>query len=396
MSFNFDNIITRRNSGSYKWDSTDDPKSLPMWVADMDFKTAPVIIDALEQRVRHGIFGYTKKVPDEYFSATQTWFATRHRFDIHREWILYTSGVVPALSAILRAVTAPGDKVLIQTPVYNCFYSSIRNMGCEFLENPLIQIDGRFEMDFTDLEQKAALPGVKVLLLCNPHNPVGRAWTANELRRLGEICQRHHVLVISDEIHCDLVFPHHQHQPYATLGADFLAQSITCLSPSKTFNIAGLQIANIVVSDPALRRQVDKALNIHEVCDVNPFGVTATIAAYTKGAEWLEALRDYLYENYQLVSNFLNKELPELKLTKQDATYLAWIDCRALNIKSTMIAEHLSEEVHLLINEGTLYGEAGEGFIRLNIACPRQILTEGLIRLKTGLNSLASSGKALS
>lgn len=394
MSFNFDNITPRRNSGSYKWDSTDDPESLPMWVADMDFKTAPAIIEALEQRVRHGIFGYTK-VPDEYFSATQTWFSIRHRFEIQREWILYTSGIVPALSAILRAVTVPGDTVLIQTPVYNCFYSSIRNMGCEFLENPLIQIDGRFEMDFTDLEQKAALPGVKVLLLCNPHNPVGRAWTANELRRLGEICQRYHVLVISDEIHCDLVFPHHQHQPYATLGADFLAQSITCLSPSKTFNIAGLQIANIVVADPALRRQVDKALNIHEVCDVNPFGVTATIAAYTKGTEWLEALRDYLYENYQLVSNFLNKELPELKLTKQDATYLAWIDCRALNIKSTMIAEHLSENVHLLINEGILYGEAGEGFIRLNIACPRQTLTKGLIRLKTGLNSLASSGKAL-
>jgi len=313
---------------------------------------------------------------------------TRHGFEIDRDWILYTSGVVPALSAILRAVTAPGDKVLVQTPVYNCFYSSIRNMGCEFIENPLAQIDGQFEMDFADLEQKAALPGVKALLLCNPHNPVGRAWTATELCRLGEICQRHSLVVISDEIHCDLVFPDHKYQPYAALGAEFQARSITCLSPSKTFNIAGLQIANIVIADAVLRSQIDKALNIHEVCDVNPFGVTATIAAYTQGAEWLDALRHYLYQNYELVENFISKELPALKLTKQDATYLAWIDCSALNIKSALIAQHLSEKVHLLVNEGTLYGETGEGFIRLNMACPRQVLTEGLIRLKSGLNTL--------
>lgn len=390
MSFDFDSITPRHNSGSYKWDTADDPELLPMWVADMDFKTAPAIIDALEQRVHHGIFGYTK-VPDAYYSATQHWFATRHQFEIAREWMLYTSGVVPALSAILRAVTNPRDKVLVQTPVYNCFFSSIRNMGCEILENPLIQIDGRFEMDFADLEQKAALPDVKTLLLCNPHNPVGRAWTATELRRLGEICQRHNVLVISDEIHCDLVFPHQKHQPYATLGADFLTQSVTCISPSKTFNIAGLQIANTVVADPTLRSRIDKALNIHEVCDVNPFGVTATIAAYTKGAEWLDALRHYLYENYQLVADFLSRELPILKLIKQDATYLVWIDCRSLGVSSAVITQQLSEKVHLLVNEGTLYGVAGEGFIRLNMACPRQVLAEGLVRLKSGLDTMSSS-----
>ncbi|WP_320151183.1 MalY/PatB family protein [uncultured Tolumonas sp.] len=395
MNFDFDSITPRQNSSSYKWDISDDPKLLPMWVADMDFKTAPAIIEALEQRVRHGIFGYTK-VPATYFSAIQHWFTTRHQFEIAREWILYTSGVVPALSAILRAVTNPGDKVLVQTPVYNCFFSSIRNMGSEILENPLIQIDGRFEMDFADLEQKASLPGVKALLLCNPHNPVGRAWTATELRRLGEICQRYKVLMISDEIHCDLVFPHQKHQPYATLGADFLAQSITCLSPSKTFNIAGLQIANIVVADPALRSRIDKALNIHEVCDVNPFGVTATIAAYTKGTEWLDALRHYLYENYLLVEDFLSRELPALRLTKQEATYLAWIDCRSLGVCSAVMTQQLSEKAHLRVNEGTLYGGAGEGFIRLNIACPRQVLTEGLVRLKSGLNVISSSDKSLS
>lgn len=391
MSFDFDSITPRQNSGSYKWDISNDPELLPMWVADMDFKTAPAIIDALEQRVRHGIFGYTK-VPDAYYSATQHWFVTRHQFNIEREWMLYTSGVVPALSAILRAITEPGDKVLVQTPVYNCFFSSIRNMGCEILESPLIQHEGRFEMDFADLEQKAALPDVRALLLCNPHNPVGRAWTATELHRLGEICQRHGVLVISDEIHCDLVFPHQKHQPYATLGAEFLTQSITCLSPSKTFNIAGLQIANIVVADPVLRSRIDKALNIHEVCDVNPFGVTATIAAYTNGAEWLDALRHYLYENYQLVTDFISKELPALKLTIQEATYLTWIDCRALGISSAVITRQLSEKAHLLVNEGSLYGSPGEGFIRLNIACPRQVLAEGLLRLKSGLNAMASPG----
>ena len=294
MSFDFDSITPRQNSGSYKWDISDDPELLPMWVADMDFKTAPAIIDALEQRVCHGIFGYTK-VPDAYYSATQLWFVTRHQFNIEREWMLYTSGVVPALSAILRAVTKPGDKVLVQTPVYNCFFSSIRNMGCEILESPLIQHESRFEMDFADLEAKAALPDVKALLLCNPHNPVGRTWTATELRRLGNICQRHQVLVISDEIHCDLVFPHQKHQPYATLGAEFLAQSVTCLSPSKTFNIAGLECSIAIIPNAEIR---ERFLTAGEGMSgwVNVMGLTAGMEAYKSGQAWLDELLVYLDE----------------------------------------------------------------------------------------------------
>lgn len=384
MSFSFDTVVPRRGTGSYKWDSSGDTESLPMWVADMDFKTAPAIVDALEQRVRHGIFGYTK-VPDAYYEALISWFHRRHQFSIERDWVLYTSGVVPAISAVLKALTQPGDGVIIQTPVYNCFFSSIRNMECRAVESPLVCIDGHYEMDFADLEHKASAPDVSVMLLCNPHNPVGRAWTVPELQTVGDICRRHGVVVVSDEIHCDLVFPGEQHQPFAGLGDDFLHNSVTCSAPSKAFNIAGLQIANIVAADPDIRARIDKALNIHEVCDVNPFGVEALIAAYNDSEEWLDALRGYLYENYQTVKRFVQEQLPELAVTEQEATYLAWIDCRSLNLSSDEIVKELETEGHLLVSGGTLYGEAGEGFIRLNMACPKDVLLDGLMRIKTTL-----------
>ncbi len=384
--FNFDEIVPRRGTGSYKWDSSDDTDSLPMWVADMDFQTAPVIVDALERRVRHGIFGYTK-VPESYYSALINWFERRHHFSIEREWVLYTSGVVPAVSAIIKALTKPGEGVLIQTPVYNCFFSSIRNMECQIVESPLICTNGYFEMDFDDLEQKVSDPNVTVMLLCNPHNPVGRAWTKDELTKLGEICFRHGVKVISDEIHCDLVFPGVEHLAFASLGEEFLANSVTCNSPSKSFNIAGLQIANIIIADADIRVKVDKVLNIHEVCDVNPFGVEALIAAYNEGAEWLDALRKYLYANYQLVNDFIKNNLPELILIKQKATYLAWIDCRNTGLSSKEIAHRLQSDAHLIISEGTSYGKAGEGYIRLNMACPRDVLLDGLTRIKNVLGN---------
>lgn len=385
-SFDFDTIIPRRGSNSYKWDSSDDPASLPMWVADMDFKTAPAVIEALQQRVAHGVFGYTK-VPDAYYQALIDWFWRRHQFAIERDWVIYTSGVVPAISAILKALTKPGEGVIIQTPVYNCFFSSIRNMECQLVENPLLCRDGLFEMDFADLEQKAADPNVKVLLLCNPHNPVGRAWTEEELVRVGEICLRHQVTVVSDEIHCELIYEGHQHHCFASLRAEFLANSITCNSPSKAFNIAGLQIANIVAADPELRAKVDKAINIHEVCDVNPFGVDALIAAYNEGEDWLDELVVYLHENYLTLVDFMREELPELKVTVAQATYLAWIDCRALGLSSDNLSQRLKERSHLIISSGTDYGEVADGYIRLNMACPRAQLLDGLARLKQALKA---------
>jgi len=288
-------------------------------------------------------------------------------------------------------VTEPGDKVIVQTPVYNCFFSSIRNMNCQIVENELMDRDVHFEMDFADLEQKLADPRVKALLLCNPHNPVGRVWTAQELRRLGDLCIKHYVLVISDEIHCDLTFPDQQHLPFASLGKAYRDHSVTCVSPSKSFNIAGLQIANIICNQPELRRKIDKALNIHEVCDVNPFGVTALIAAYNEGVEWLDNLRTYLYQNYLVVQDYIATELPFLHLTKQEATYLAWIDCRALARTSDELARLLEAQSHLLLSSGTTYGAAGDGYLRLNMACPRSVLLDGLNRMKKALADVEHS-----
>lgn len=386
-TFDFDTIINRHHTGSAKWDSPHDESVLPMWVADMDFRTAPSIIDALQCRVEHGIFGYAS-VPDAYFQAVIDWFTRRHGFAMQREWILYTSGVVPALSAILKAVTQPGDGVIVQTPAYNCFFSSVRNMQCQLVENPLINRDGFYEMDFDHLEKVAAQPHVTAMILCNPHNPVGRAWREQELRRVGEICFQHGVMVISDEIHCDLMFPGQTHQPFAALGEAFLRHSVTTHSPSKSFNIAGLQIANIIAADERIRARVDRALNIHEVCDVNPFGVTALIAAYNDSEAWLDALTGYLHQNYELVRDFIATHLPQLQLTQQQATYLAWIDCRSLAMSSTQLTERLRQEGKLMLNAGTVYGDAGEGYLRLNMACPREQLMDGLNRLRAVISQL--------
>lgn len=384
--FDFDQIIERQGSGSVKWDSVENPSILPMWVADMDFRAAPAIVDALQKRVEHGIFGYAK-VPDAYYEATVNWFSRKHSFHIERDWILYTSGVVPAISAILKAITNPGDGVIVQTPVYNCFFSSIRNMGCQLVENPLVNCDGHYQVDFEDLENKASRSDVTVMMLCNPHNPVGRAWTKQELVRIGEICFKHGVKVISDEIHCDLMFPGNHHQPFAALGDEFLMNTVTTQSPSKSFNIAGLQIANIVTANKELKQKVDRALNIHEVCDVNPFGVAALVAAYNQGEEWLNELNHYLYENYLAVVEFVQHQLPKLSVIQQEATYLAWIDCRKLDIPSEKIGEMLLKEGSLMINQGSVYGNSGDGYIRLNMACPRVLLLEGLERMASVLGN---------
>lgn len=384
MKYDFDEIIPRRGTNSYKWDSAQQEDVLPMWVADMDFRTAPAVVEALSRRVEHGIFGYTK-VPDAYYEALIGWFARRHGWQMQRDWIIYTSGVVPALSAVIKALTVPGDRVLVQTPVYNCFFSSIRNNGCEVVANPLVFENETYRIDFEELERKAADPKVKLLLLCNPHNPAGRVWTKEELVRLGEICIRHQVWVVADEIHCELVFPEHVYTPFASISEEFLMNSVTCLSPSKAFNLAGLQIANIVAADAGMRSKIDKAININEVCDVNPFGVEALMAAYNDGEEWLEALLNYLSWNYRSLKNFFNEHLPEFPVAKLEGTYLVWVDCRALRRSSKEIADLLLEKEKLWLNEGSMYGEAGEGFIRINIACPRQVLMDGLNSLKHGL-----------
>lgn len=378
MKYDFDKTIDRRATNSYKWDSAPEGV-LPMWVADMDFRTAPAIIDALQKRVAHGIFGYTR-VSDAYYDAVTSWFSRRHGWDIDREWIIYTSGVVPAVSAVIKALTEPGDKVIVQTPVYNCFFSSIRNNGCEIVSNPLRRVGDTYEMDFDALERCAADPRAKVMLLCNPHNPAGRVWTPDELTRLGNICLRNGVTVVADEIHCELVYQGFKYTPFASLSDAFLHRSVTCVSPSKAFNIAGLQIANIVAFDNDLRSRIDKAININEVCDVNPFGVAATIAAYNEGEEWLNQLVDYLHGNYEAMAEFCRRELPEFPITRLEGTYLVWMDCSSLGMPSDALEHVLLDDARLWLNAGTMYGAEGEGYMRWNIACPRSVMLDGLNR----------------
>lgn len=378
MKYDFDKTIDRRATNSYKWDSAPEGV-LPMWVADMDFRTAPAIIDALQKRVAHGIFGYTR-VPDAYYDAVTSWFSRRHGWDIDREWIIYTSGVVPAVSAVIKALTVPGDKVIVQTPVYNCFFSSIRNNGCEIVSNPLRRTADTYEMDFDALERCTADPRAKVMLLCNPHNPAGRVWTPDELTRLGNICLRNGVTVVADEIHCELVYQGFKYTPFASLSDAFLHRSVTCVSPSKAFNIAGLQIANIVAFDNDLRNRIDKAININEVCDVNPFGVAATIAAYNEGEEWLSQLVGYLHDNYEAMAEFCRRELPEFPITRLEGTYLVWMDCSSLGMPSDALEHALLDDARLWLNAGTMYGAEGEGYMRWNIACPRSVMLDGLNR----------------
>lgn len=385
MKYNFDEITLRRGSNSYKWDTAADSEVLPMWVADMDFRTAPPVINALANRVQHGIFGYTK-VPQTYYDATISWFGRRHHFNIQKEWILFTSGVVPALSAVIKALTQPGDKVLVQTPVYNCFFSSIRNDQCEMVSNQLVYKNNRYTIDFDDLEEKAADPKVTLMLLCSPHNPVGRVWTRDELTRIGEICLRNGVVVVSDEIHCDLVYPGHTHISFASISDEFLQNSVTCTAPSKTFNLAGIQVANIIVADEEKRKKIDKALNVNEVCEINAFAVEALIAAYNDGEEWLEELKLYLQDNYDLLTDFFRTCFPHLPVLPLEATYLVWVDCSAIGRSSKEIVDELLDREKLWLNEGTMYGEAGEGFIRINIATQRDRLVRGLKKMRNILS----------
>jgi cystathionine beta-lyase len=388
MKYNFDEIIPRRGTNSYKWDSAPKADMLPMWVADMDFRTAPAVQEALRQRVEHGIFGYTH-VPQAYFEAAIHWFQRRHNWTIKKDWMLYTSGVVPALSAIIKALTTPGDRIVLQTPVYNCFFSSVRNNGCEAVFNPLLREGATYRIDFDDLERKVSDPRVRLMLLCNPHNPVGRVWKREELERIGDLCLRNGVTVISDEIHCELTYPGHDYTPFASLSTEFRQHSVTCVSPTKAFNLAGLQIANIIVDNPEWKKRIDKAININEVCDVNPFGVVATIAAYNHGEEWLDELRTYLYDNFRYMQDFCRKQMPQFPITDLEGTYLVWMDCSVLGKTSEELEELLKEKARLWLNAGSMYGSELEGFMRWNIACPRAVLADGLERFRSFVQNFA-------
>lgn len=389
MEYDFSRPTDRRGTDSYKWDSAPEADIIPLWVADMDFETFPGITEALQRRVAHGIFGYTR-VPEAYYEAVCRWFGKRHGWHINREDIIYTSGVVPAVSAVIKALTLPGDQVIVQGPVYNCFFSSIRNNGCEMVSNSLIynKEELRYEIDFDDLERKLKHERARLMLLCNPHNPGGRVWTRDELTRVAELCRKYGVRVVSDEIHCELTLYDNEYVPFGSLPDELSRDSITCCSPSKAFNTAGLQIANIVCRDAEVRNRIDRAININEVCDVNPFGVIALQAAYSdEGYEWLTQLRKYISANYDLLLERFARELPKCKVMRMEGTYLAWIDCSELHISSDEIEEMLMHENKVWVNAGSMYGAEGAAFIRINMACTSELLNEGITRIVNGLGN---------
>ena len=385
MKYDFDLLTERRGTNSVKWDESPSPDVIPLWVADMDFMAAPAIQEALRRRMEHGVFGYTI-VGNDYYDAIINWFQRRHQWTINREEILYTTGVVPAMSVAIKALTMPGERVLILSPAYNCFFSSIRNNGCEVVESSLLfcqnNIQDRFEVDWADFEAKCADEKTTVFLLCNPHNPTGRVWTKAELQQMNDICLKHHVKVVSDEIHCELIMPGCRFQPFAAVSEQCRQNSVTLNSPSKSFNIAGLQIANIICQQPEWRRRIDRAININEVCDVNPFGPVALIAAYNESEAWLDELCAYLWDNYQTLCEFAAEHLPDWHICPLEGTYLPWIDITATGMTSQQYADYLLNEAKVWVNPGTMYGpQSGEGYIRLNIACPRSRLLEALERI---------------
>lgn len=403
MQFDFDVAIPREGSNSVKWEfvteqgrtrhwhdtaeSRGNDRVLPMWVADMDFKCAPPIVQAIQNRAEHGIFGYSEKT-ETYLEAVVDWMRDRHDWSINSDWIVTCPGVVPALHFAVRAFVEPGEKVLVQGPVYYPFYNAIRNNGATIVSNSLVASNGRYEMDLDDLSGKLKDPAVKLAILCNPHNPVGRVWTALELRQFGELCEEHGVTVVADEIHADLTFPETKFTPYASLGDAFATHSLTTTAASKAFNLAGLHESNIIISNPRLREAFVREQYRVGLYGMNPFGIVATEAAYREGLPWLLEVVEYLKGNRDFIMDFMAAELPEIVPYRPEGTYLFWFDCRALGLDKHALGELVRKKAKLYLDDGHIFGVEGDGFERLNFACTRELLTEALQRLKQAVSDL--------
>lgn len=382
MSYDFDSVIERRGTNSLKWDVQ--KNELPMWVADMDFQTIPEIQQALQKRVEHGIFGYSI-IPEQWFEAYIKWWKKRHHFQIEKEWILFCTGIVPAISSTIRKLTLAEENIVVQTPVYNIFFNSITNNGRNILESPLKYDGNSYSIDFEDLERKLANPQTTMMILCNPHNPIGKIWDKEILAHIGTLCYKYHVIVVSDEIHCDITEPYFEYVPFSSVSETCKNISITCISPSKTFNLAGIQTAAVVVPNEALRNKIYQAFNTDEIAEPNVFAVDATIAAFEHGELWLRELCAYISENKQIVSNYLKKEIPQIKPVGSQATYLMWLDCGIFSGRVSILTKMLRDKTGLYLCDGSQYGETGKTFIRMNIACPKKYLLDGLERFKRGL-----------
>lgn len=384
MDYRFDEQRNRRGTLSLKWNVPEN--ELPMWVADMDFPAAPEICDAILQRAQHGIFGYTY-LPDEWYQAVLGWWKTRHHFEMEKEWLLFCSGIVPAIASAIRRLSAPGDKIILMTPVYNAFFRTIKENGRYVLENTM-RYDGKsYTPDFEDLEKKLADPETAMLIFCNPHNPVGKIWDRETMEKIGELCCKYRVPVLADEIHCDLTDPGKEYIPFASVSEKCKKNSITFIAPTKTFNLAGIQTAAVMIPDEKVRRQIGRAFQTDGIAEPNAFAVMAAIAAYSEGGPWLDALRQYIYENKMTVKKFIEEEIPQIRLVPSEATYLLWLDCSGCARKEEPFASFLRAQTGLYLNAGELYGMDGKDFLRMNIACPRSVLREGLSRLKEGVCS---------
>lgn len=382
--YDFDKITERRGVGSLKWDVPE--RELPMWVADMDFETAPEVTEALKARAAHAIFGYSV-ITEDWHDAYIRWWKRRHNLVMEKEWLIFCTGVVPAISSAVRKLTTVGENVLVQTPVYNIFFNSIRNNGRNILESPLVYDGRQYSIDFADLEDKLSDPQTTLMLLCNPHNPVGKIWDKETLARIGELCAKHHVLVLSDEIHCDLTDPGYEYVPFASVSEVCRSNSITCMAPTKAFNLAGLQTAAVMVPDPVIRHKLNRGLNTDEVAEPNAFAVGAAVAAFEKGESWLEELREYLYENKRWVRKFMEEQLPVIKVVPSDATYLLWLDCSQVTDDAGALCSFIRQDSGLYLTEGVEYGSCGRQFVRMNTACPRERLMDGLTRLKKSVEA---------
>ena len=385
--YNFDNPPSRRGTNCFKWNVGEN--ELPMWIADMDFETAPAIRAALQRRLDHGIFGYDDQ-GEAWYEAYVGWWRDRHGLTLEKDWLIFSAGVVPSISSLVRKLTTPNENVLLQTPVYNIFFNSVVNNGARVLESPLRYDGTGYSIDFADLEQKLADPQTSLMILCNPHNPVGRIWTREELTRIGALCKKHHVTVISDEIHCDLTAPGRSYLPFAAADETCRDISITCVAPTKAFNIAGMHSSAVFAADPLLRHKAWRALNTDEVAEPNTFAAPAAVAAFTEGGPWLDELRSYLWENRRWAEDFCRRELPMLKLVPAEATYLVWVDVSALTGDVKDFTDRLRAETGLYVTPGTAYGAGGAGFFRWNIACPRSTLEDAAARLARFVRSLTA------
>lgn len=384
MKYNFDEIIERRNTNSVKWDwATKDV--LPMWVADMDFKTAPEIVKAISDKVFQGVFGYNT-IPENFKKSIIDWLIKRHNFKVEEEFLIPATGILSSISAILRTFVKSDEKVILQTPVYNHFFNLIENGNYNLVYNDLLYDSGKYSIDFKDLELKASDPKTRLLLFCNPHNPIGKVWSKEDLEKIAEICSRNSVMVVSDEIHSDLVFSGHQHIPFASIAENYELISVTCGSPCKTFNLSGLPISYLISHDKNVLEKINKTLELQENSYPNMIAVEALIAAYTKGENWMIELKDYLYQNYLYLVDFITKHIPQIKILPLEATYLVWLDCKAFQKSSDELSKHFLDEGKVWVNSGKMYGESGEGFLRINIACPRELLIEGIARIRKVLD----------